>query len=279
MKKNQIHLIAILIFTLSSCVNKSEYDKVILDNNTLKAELNELKYGSQNLLKQAKNLQNTGEFNKAIQTLEVLLEKHGNKPEANEAKMLLPIFKEENIWSIAANENNIENVQSYISNYPNGKYVKLAKERLLQLLKEKEETEYKQAESSNTSSGWKSFLKNYPNRSDAEDIRKYIIKLEVEEIMGSSSTGSLPSSNYSGSSNYTSSSTVTITNGTNCSLIVRYSGPDIKSIEIPDGASKTIYLSSGNYKIAASACGSNYAGSESLGGSYNSRYYIETSRY
>ncbi|GAW88673.1 hypothetical protein FPC840_390011 [Flavobacterium psychrophilum] len=36
---------------------------------------------------------------------------------------------------------------------------------------------------------------------------------------------------------------------------------------------------SGEYRIAASACGSNYAGTESLQGSYSTKYYITTTRF
>jgi hypothetical protein len=50
-------------------------------------------------------------------------------------------------------------------------------------------------------------------------------------------------------------------------------------IEIPSGGTSTVYLSSGTYKIAASACGANYAGTESLSGSYGSTFYISRTRY
>jgi len=81
------------------------------------------------------------------------------------------------------------------------------------------------------------------------------------------------------SSNFSSNTSVEITNNTGCDLIVRYSGVDAKIIEIPSGGTRTVYLSSGSYKIAASACGANYASTESLHGSYASTFYISRTRF
>ena len=137
---------------------------------------------------------------------------------------------------------------------------------------------YDDAKNSNSSYAWKNFLEDYPNHKESNAIRDKIIRLEVDEIMGNSNTGQMPSLNQN-SYGYSSSSSVEITNNTGCSLTVRYSGPDVKMIEISNGVSKRVYLSSGTYKVAASACGSNYAGTESLQGSYNSSFYIERRRY
>ena len=87
--------------------------------------------------------------------------------------------------------------------------------------------------------------------------------------------GFLNSNSYPSSKNII----LKITNNTGCSLTVRYSGADVKMIEIPNGGTRRVNLSSGTYKVAASACGENYAGTESLQGSYSSSFYIETRRY
>ena len=39
-------------------------------------------------------------------------------------------------------------------------------------------------------------------------------------------------------------------------------------------STKKIKISSGNYSVAASACGYNYAGTENLNGDYSVKYYI-----
>lgn len=71
-------------------------------------------------------------------------------------------------------------------------------------------------------------------------------------------------------------SSVEIKNNTGCDLIVRYSGPEARMIEIPNGGVRTVHLASGRYKIAASACGANYEGFENLQGKYGSTFYIRT---
>jgi hypothetical protein len=93
--------------------------------------------------------------------------------------------------------------------------------------------------------------------------------------MGNRETGKLPTFDQTSFEN-SPSSAVAITNETGCDLTVRYSGEDVKMIEVPAGATRTVYLSSGNYRIAASACNANYAGNEDLHGDYSSRYYIRT---
>jgi hypothetical protein len=50
-------------------------------------------------------------------------------------------------------------------------------------------------------------------------------------------------------------------------------------ITIPEGSTRSVSLSSGNYRVAATACGHNYAGSENLTGDYTSTFYISTTRY
>lgn len=65
-------------------------------------------------------------------------------------------------------------------------------------------------------------------------------------------------------SGFSSNSSVQISNDTRCELVLRYSGPDAKMISIRAGETSTVYLSSGRYKITASACGENYFGTEDL---------------
>lgn len=137
---------------------------------------------------------------------------------------------------------------------------------------------YDEAVNSNSSYAWKRFLEDYPDHPNKSSIKEKIIRLEVDEILGDRETGRMPSfDNYSTS--YSSNSSVEITNNTGCNLTVRYSGVEAKMIEIPSGGTRTVYLSSGTYKIAASACGANYAGTESLHGSYGSTFYISRTRY
>lgn len=104
------------------------------------------------------------------------------------------------------------------------------------------------------------------------------IKDDVDRIFNDNKTGQLPTFEKRGDRG-TTTSAISIENGTGCSLTVRYSGADINMIIIPAGSTRSVTLKSGLYRIAASACGSNYAGEESLSGRYSSRYYISSSRY
>jgi hypothetical protein len=137
---------------------------------------------------------------------------------------------------------------------------------------------YENAKTENTSYAWKNFLDEYPYHVEANIIKDKIIRLEVDEIMGKSSTGKMPSFNQESYGN-SSTSYVEITNNTGCNLIVRYSGIDAKVIEIPEGSTQSVYLKSGEYKVVASACSENYAGVENLQGSYSSSFFIKRRSY
>ena len=263
---------------ITSCVTQDKYDTVSKEKQVLEQELQELKFGALNLLADSKKFLDAKDYTQSREKLKLLLEKHPDRPESAEAKKILLVIDEEELWNSAITSIDISNTESYLSNYTNGKYSSLAKSRLQELKQAKEKSDYENAITQNASSVWKSFVANYPNRSDIEEIEKRIIKCEVDEIMGERETGKLPSFDQTNTA-YSSSSNVSITNDTQCDLTVRYSGPDIKMIEIPAGGSRSVYLSSGSYRIAASACGSNYAGIEELHGDYSSKYYIITSRY
>ena len=263
---------------MSSCVTQDKYDEVNKEKSALEQEIQELKFGAPNLLSDAKKFYEAKDYLHAKEKLNTLLEKHPDRPEIAEAKQILSVIDEEESWNIAINFTDITNTENYITSYPNGKYSSLARQRLQELRIAKEKSDYENALSQNSSSVWKSFITNYPNRSDISEIQKRIIKSEIDEIMGERETGKLPSFDQT-STEYSSSSNISISNDTQCELTVRYSGPDITMIEIPAGGTRTVFLQSGSYRIAASACGSNYAGSEDLHGDYSVKYYIVTSRY
>lgn len=274
----------ILAFALSSCVSESEHQRTLeeknaleAENQSLKNELDEIKFGAPNLLSDGKKFYHAKDFAQAKQKFQTLIEKHPDLPQSIEAKKILATIDEEELWNNAATLEDINYSENYISKYPKGKYISYAISRNKELKKLNMQKAYDNAASSNSSSAWKKFIEDYPDFGDASSIKEKIIRLEVDEISGDRETGQMPSfNNYS--TGYSANSTVEITNNTGCTLTVRYSGPEARIIEIPSGGTQSVYLSSGNYKIAASACGSNYAGTESLHGSYGSTFYITTSR-
>lgn len=82
----------IIILILQSCgggVPQAEYDKVIKENEALKAEIEDLKFGSDKLLAEAKNLFSSKDFQLAKSKLNTLIEKHPASNEAIEAKSLI----------------------------------------------------------------------------------------------------------------------------------------------------------------------------------------------
>lgn len=270
---------------LSSCVSETEHQKVIdeknelaVENLQLKTELEEIKFGAPNLLAHGKKFFEAKEFSKSREKFQTLLEKHPDLPQSIEAKKYLSTLEEEEMWQEASQSNEISISEKYISQYPKGKYISKANGRKEELKKLNKQKAYEDATNSNSSYAWKRFLEDYPEHSNRSSITEKIIRLEVDEILGDRETGRMPSfDNYSTS--YSSNSSVEITNNTGCPLTVRYSGVEAKMIEIPQGGTRSVYLSSGTYKIAASACGANYAGTESLQGNYGSTFYIKSTRY
>lgn len=270
---------------LSSCVSESEHQRIIdeknalsIENQNLKNELEEIKFGAPNLLSDGKKFYQAKDFSQARQKFQTLLQKHPDLPQSIEAKNYLANIDEEELWQKAFTSEEISNTEDYIVKYPKGKYIKNAVSRKSELKKLNMQKAYDDALSSNSSYAWKRFLDEYPDHPNKSSIKEKIIRLEVDEILGDRETGRMPSfDNYSTS--YSSNSSVEITNNTGCNLTVRYSGVEAKMIEIPSGVTRTVYLSSGTYKIAASACGANYAGTESLHGSYGSTFYISRTRY
>jgi hypothetical protein len=273
---------SVLIF---SCVSKSEHDKIlsekediIKERDKLKQELEDIKFGASNLLADGKIFYDAKDYLMSRVKFQLIVDKHPDMPQSIEAKKYLNFINEEELWQKVITYDDISNAEEYISKYPNGKFIDsafLRKEKLEIINMQKS---YDEALSSNSSLAWKNFLDKYPEHPNKKSINEMIIRREVDEISGNSQTGSIPSfDNYSSSNSLISS--VEITNDTGCDLIVRYSGVDAKMIEISAGRTKRVNLSSGSYKITASACGANYAGTENLHGSYGSTFYISTTRF
>lgn len=186
--------------------------------------------------------------------------------------------KDKDAYENAKSINSISALNNYLDGFPNGKYRSAARKEIASLKKANEKAAYENAKKRNTSSSWTAFLEEYPKHWDKRNIEEKIITLKVDEIMGDRNTGKLPSFSRT-TYGYSSSSSVAIKNDTGYDLTVRYSGPSVREIVIPEGSTKETSLKSGAYKIAASAGGLHYAGRESLSGSYTSKYYITRSRY
>jgi hypothetical protein len=277
MSKNTIILLATAVF-LISCGLDSDRIKAEQERDALAKELEEIKYGAPSLLSDAKKFFQAGDIESAKVKIQELNARHFDRPEAAEGQLILKEIEEYELWNNALSTEELYATKTYINKYPNGKYITEAVARLKELKIANEAKAFQNAQAFNSPRVWKQFLDDYPNHPQTSSIREKIIDLEVDEIFGDRATGRLPSFDRIGGG-YSSTSSISIENDTGCELTVRYSGPDKRIIEIPIGETKRISLSSGSYRIAASACGANYAGTEQLFGNYSSSYYISRTRY
>lgn len=270
MKIFQFFFIVLII----SCNTNS--DELEAENKALQEKLNDIEFGIPNLMKTGRVCLESKDLDCALSSFHTLIEKHPTAIEVVECKKLIAVIEEEKLWQSAINNNDIRIIENYINSYPKGKYIAESKTLKETVKKNNLESAYQNAESSNSSQAWKSFLEDYPDDPKAKAIKRKIIQLEVDEIMGDKKTGQMPQ--FDQRSSGSSTSKVTISNNTGCLLTVRYSGSDVQSIDIPEDGTRSVHLSSGEYRIAASACGANYAGTESLSGNYSSSFYIRSSR-
>lgn len=142
-----------------------------------------------------------------------------------------------------------------------------------------ESAAWKTASAENTEKAYQKYLDMYPKGAHVSTANKRIIDRQVDNIFAGSH-GTLPSMNQSSYGG--TSSRVSVSNDTQYTLTLLYSGASSKRIILSPHSSQTFTLANGNYRIAASVNTSGvtpYAGSESLtGGSYNASYYISTTK-
>ena len=139
---------------------------------------------------------------------------------------------------------------------------------------------WQEAQKQNTLSAYNKYKALYPKGKHISQAEKKIIDLEVADVYAGD-YGTLPSMDMVG---YGSGPTthITVENNTSYTLTILYSGTESKRLVIRPNGSSSITLKNGVYRIAASVNAANvrkYAGTENLnGGSYESSYYISTTR-
>jgi len=92
-KSIQFLTISLFIIVLIGCsgVSQSDYNALKAENEKLKVEIQDLKFGPDKLLNQAKGLLDNKEFAKAETVLKTLLQKHQGSEQVTEAKSLLTV--------------------------------------------------------------------------------------------------------------------------------------------------------------------------------------------
>src|SRR5690606_32212883 len=182
-------------------------------------------------------------------------------------------------WQKTLKTNTLDSYRLFVSKYPQSSFARLA----YQKIEEIEIKEWDNAIKKNTIKSFQDYLTKFPSSEHREEAEKKIIDLEVDAIF-SGSYGKLPPMSRSNSNTqYTTTNTIEIHNKTKFNLTIRYSGIESKKIILRADQKRTITLTNGTYRVAASVAASNvqnYAGKESLlGGQYFSEYWIETRRY
>ena len=144
-----------------------------------------------------------------------------------------------------------------------------------------EDQAWKTAQKQNTLIAFNRYLELYPKGAHAKVADKKVIDLSVTNIFAGDH-GSLPGmdrTSYSSSGN----NTITVSNDTQYTLTLLYSGPDSKRLVLSPRTSGKVRSPNGTYRVAASVAAANvrsYAGTETLaGGGYDVSYYISTSRF
>ena len=162
---------------------------------------------------------------------------------------------------------------------------RLEHERNERMKKEKnawssESQAWKTASESGSLYMYQKYLNLYPDGIHSSQAKKKIIDLEVSNVFLGNNYGSLPSMDKIGYERGTYT-TISVTNNTQYTLTLLYSGIESRRVVIKARGTKNIRLKSGSYRIVASVDTGNvqnFAGSETLtGGSYQVSYYITTS--
>lgn len=230
---------------------------------------------------------------------------------ADAAEERIRILREPEVWSQAQETDHIDAFREYLRNYPDGKHINKAKARVVEIADSqwdlislsRSEVEIRNflkryPETSKTATAeariqelfndwawireqdslehYKRFVTRFPNHPERRWMEKRIIDLEVNEI-AAGEHGEMPRAqllSYGGSV-----VELEVENQTGYELSVRYSGPDSRKLVIPKGASQTVSLPPGEYKIAASVTAANvrnYYGTDTMrGGQYSSSFYIQ----
>lgn len=184
----------------------------------------------------------------------------------------------DSLYNVAKNAETISVWRAFQKNVPTD-YHKDSSERLEELINLEWNTDSKgwtKANDINTISSFEKYLSLYPQGKHAVEAEKRIVDIGISKVY-SGEYGQLPTMDrvHEGKG---SKSQIRVSNNTDYTLTLLYSGNDSRRLNIQPHGSANISLRNGIYKIAAYVSASNvrsFAGTETLqGGGYSVTYYI-----
>ncbi len=193
----------------------------------------------------------------------------------------------ESAFATADKTNTVVAYNEFVRKHPTSSRAYSAREAISRLeaaaeaAKRRRDTEtWESAKRSRSISQVQRYLKSYPDGVYSDDAEELLVDLQVAKIM-SGDHGVLPPAQRNSYNRSSSSMTaVDVENGTGYTLTVYYSGPTSRSLKLAPGASGSLSLQPGSYRVAASVSARNvrnYAGSDNLqGGSFEQKFYIQT---
>lgn len=250
-------------------------------------------------------------FSGSASSYEGFLSRFPSGSYASEAKEKLRILREDDVWRKVQAGDQLWAYFDYLAAYPDGKYITPAKERVT-VLEESAwnvlrssrdvnqlrdfislhpysskrafaETRIKELQNDvswvkekNDLETYRQFVRNNPTHPERAWMDRRIIDLEVAKI-ATGEHSPLPRSERVASGSDRDDVVMNVQNETEYTLTILYSGKDSKRVVISAGASETVRMAAGSYKVAASVDKSGvvpYYGTDELSGQHSSRFFI-----
>ena len=268
----------VLLLVCISCVKKSSYEQVVIENNSLRKEIHKLKYDIPILYRDIKRFFNNKEFGEAKEKADSLILKYPNSREANDTRILLELIEDEIFYEKLKEipvyvGSNTSLHKEYLEKYPLGLHVNDVYEILLSNQKEEERSAYLEAKEKHNILAWKQFLIEYPNSIYKEKVNKSMILMEMFKYASRGDRGAFKLNLTSFTK--TDVSQLSLRNDTKNTLRVLFNGPEIKEFIVPRDMRKVIKLKSGDYFAVALSSESETYGQIRLHGNYEATFRIK----
>jgi outer membrane protein assembly factor BamD (BamD/ComL family) len=177
-------------------------------------------------------------------------------------------------WKKIATTRSVETIQTFLKEHPESTKRETAEARIESLY-----SDWNWVREQDSVKAYQGFISRNPRHVERSWAERRIIDLEVKEI-AAGDYGEMPPAQPLSIGG--SQVDIVIANKTGYELTVRYSGPDSKKLIISVGATQSLSLPAGDYKVAASVSAfrvRNYYGTDTMrGGRYSSTFYIQSNR-